>query len=92
MAGLTLDELVDRTSYERGLLEVALREEAECGRVLVDAGRYALRPGSLPPSVREALRGLARPDVAALELSRPERPAGGRLSVTERANPRVVVQ
>jgi len=64
--GLSLDELAARTGRERGDLAKVLADEVDRGRVLVEDGRFRLRPGSLPVEVGRALRALARPDTAVL--------------------------
>jgi hypothetical protein len=95
VGGLTLDELVERTRFSGytgfRALKVALAEEVDRGRVLIDDGVYRLRPGALEPGVAEALRGLARPDAATLANGHVggRRPDGGALSSHEQTNLRV---
>jgi hypothetical protein len=88
VAGLSLDDLVARTGHPRYRLEVVLREEVLRGRVVRDEdGRFAFAPGSLPADVVAALRGLSRPDVAAMAFGRGRpRTNGGQVSRSERRN------
>jgi hypothetical protein len=84
VVGLTLDELVDRTGCDRRPLELALADEVDRGRVVVDEdGLFGLRPGSLPLEVARALRMLERPAVTGAPLGRRPRPAGGKLTAGE---------
>jgi hypothetical protein len=84
--GLTLDELLARTGCAARALRMALQDEVSAGRVLVQDGRYRLRPGSLPPDLGRALVGLAAPDTAVLRNGRNGGPSGGRLTAHERRN------
>jgi hypothetical protein len=85
-AGLSLDELVERTGLERRDLHDALTSEITAGRVTFEDGRYRLRPGSLSPQVVRALRAMQPPDVTAVALRRRQRPVAGRLVEAETVN------
>jgi hypothetical protein len=87
--GLTLDELLARTGCNARALRMALREETQLGRVLVQDGRFRLRPGALTPDVARALRALTRPDATAL-ARRKVRLSGGPVSPVEASNLRLL--
>jgi len=95
--GLTLAELFERTgcdgrAVDRRALQEVLSDEVDRGRVVVQDGLYRLREDALPDDVAAALRGLGRPDTAALVNGhRRPQPSGGRLSPNERRNLAYVV-